>query len=181
MINACDLCRNKLPFEPRPIFQFTKESTILLVGQAPGIKAHDSGIPWNDKSGDRLREWLGVSKELFYNPSIFAIVPMAFCYPGRGNGGDLPPPKECSQTWMPRIREHLSNIKLEVYVGKHACDYRFGRLSNLTNFLKRKYKSNDREIALPHPSPRNNIWLAKNKWFEEEAVPVIREKCQSFL
>lgn len=175
-IKKCELCKEHLPLAPNPIVQFSKSSRILIVGQAPGLLAHNSSIPWNDKSGERLREWLRLSEEQFYNPKLVAIVPMGFCYPGKGKSGDLPPRKECAPKWMQPIRDYLTNIKLEIYVGKYACDYAFGKKSNFNELIQTQAVSKDNRIALPHPSPRNNIWLAKNKWFEKEVLPKIRKK-----
>lgn len=175
-IKDCTLCRDDLPLDPNPIVQFNKKSKILIVGQAPGIAAHNTSTPWDDKSGERLRHWLELSTEDFYNPSLVAIVPMGFCYPGKGKSGDLPPRKECAQRWMQEVRSYLTNIEIEIYIGKYACDREFGKYDNLTNLIKRTYESQSHKIVLPHPSPRNNIWLKKNQWFERDAIPLIRER-----
>ncbi|WP_290736959.1 uracil-DNA glycosylase family protein [Halobacteriovorax sp. JY17] len=180
-IKKCQICKDFLPYDPNPIIQFKKSSKILIVGQAPGVLAHNSSKPWDDKSGERLREWLGITDKQFYNPSIVALVPMGFCYPGKGKSGDLPPRKECAEEWMEPVRNYLTNIKLEIYIGKYACDREFGKYGNLTTLIKNQYKSKDNKIVLPHPSPRNNIWLAKNRWFEKDALPYIKRKCRKFL
>lgn len=180
-IKKCTICKDHLPYKPKPIFQFTKKAKILVIGQAPGDKTHHSGKPWDDKSGERLREWLDVTSKQFYNPSLFAIVPMGFCYPGKGKSGDLPPRPECAEKWMEPIRNYLTNIKLEIYIGKYACDYHFNKYKDLTSLIKKQYTSKDNKIVLPHPSPRNNIWLSKNPWFVKKALPLIQKKCLSYL
>jgi uracil-DNA glycosylase len=180
-IKKCTICSDFLPCEPNPILQFKKSSKILIVGQAPGILAHNSSVPWDDKSGERLRHWLGISDDQFYDSSEIAIVPMGFCYPGKGKSGDLPPRKECAVKWMKSIRDYLTNIELEIYIGKYACDYEFGKYGTLAELVKRQYKSKEGRVVLPHPSPRNNIWLAKNSWFEQDAIPFIRKKVKLYL
>lgn len=175
-IKKCELCKEHLPFAPNPIVQFSKTSRILIVGQAPGILAHQSSTPWNDKSGERLREWLQIGPEQFYDPELVAIVPMGFCYPGKGKSGDLPPRKECAPRWMELIRDYLKQIDLEIYIGKYACDYFFGKKTAFNKLIQNQAISPDQRIALPHPSPRNNIWLAKNSWFEKDVLPKVRNK-----
>ncbi len=174
-ISRCTFCVEHLPLGPRPIVSFSEKSKILIVGQAPGTRVHETGIAWNDPSGDRLRTWLNVTREEFYDTDNFAIAPMGFCYPGRGKTGDNPPRPECAPLWMNRIIDSLVNIKLTILIGQYAQDY----------FLKTKKKKtltetvrNWREyfpdfVVLPHPSPRNNIWLKKNEWFERELIPEI--------
>ncbi len=177
-IKNCTLCKKYLPYKPKPIFQFSRESKILIIGQAPGLQAHHSGIPWDDKSGDRLRDWLGVTSEQFYNPSLFALVPMGFCYPGKGRSGDLPPRPECASTWLDSIKQYLQEIKLEIYIGKYSCDYHFGKYSTLTALIKEQSDLTKNKVVLVHPSPRNNIWLAKNSWFENEVLKGLKKRVQ---
>ena len=172
------VCKKYLPYSPRPIFCFSKDSNILLVGQAPGTRAHQTGVPWNDPSGVRLREWLGVSEEAFYAPKNFAIVPMALCYPGKGKSGDFPPRPECAELWMEPIHSHLRRTKLTLLIGRYAQKYFLSNefKGNLTLTVKnwRQYQPN--YFVLPHPSPRNNAWLKKNPWFEKEILPSLRKQ-----
>ncbi len=174
-ISACDLCRNELPFAPRPILQFHSASELLLVGQAPGLRAHESGIPWNDASGIRLREWLCVSEKDFYNPKKISIVPMGFCYPGKNKSGDLPPRKECQIRWMDSILSELKLVKKIILVGNHATTYFLGP-GKLASQIREHANNDSPFVVLPHPSPRNFIWLNQNPWFEKEALMRIRNK-----
>lgn len=180
-IRSCTLCEGALPLSPKPILQFHHKARVLLVGQAPGIRAHESGKPWNDASGDRLRSWLSMDASVFYDPKSLSIVPMGFCYPGRGKTGDLPPRKECSVRWMDSILAHLKNLEHIVLVGSYSTNYFLGP-GDLTQKIKEHAWGTSEYIVLPHPSPRNNIWLSKNPWFENEALPQIRQKikCLSF-
>ncbi len=174
-IKSCNLCREHLPFAPKPILQFHRSSELLLVGQAPGTKAHESGIPWNDPSGVRLRQWLQVSDETFYDPKKISIVPMGFCYPGPGTSGDLPPRPECSERWMQSILSHLTNVRTIILVGAYSSTYFLGA-GDLRSKIRDHATNASRFVVLPHPSPRNNIWLKKNEWFERESLPRIRRK-----
>ncbi len=172
------VCKKYLPYSPRPIFCFSKDSNILLVGQAPGTRAHQTGVPWNDPSGVRLREWLGVSEGAFYDPKNFAIVPMAFCYPGKGKSGDLPPRPECAELWMEPIHSHLRRKKLTLLIGHYAQKYFLSKefKGNLTLTVKNWRQYQPSYFVLPHPSPRNNAWLKKNPWFEKEILPSLRKQ-----
>ena len=181
-ILACTLCKRHLPFSPKPILNFSASSKILIVGQAPGTKAHESATPWNDASGERLRQWLGVDKNQFYNLKLFAIVPMGFCYPGRGKSGDLPPRPECSEKWMQSILSHLKKIEITILIGAYAQSYFLKTTSgDLTSTVKDWKKFSPHFFPLPHPSPRNNIWLAKNLWFEKDLVPVLKKTVTNLL
>lgn len=167
-IRACRVCEPELPLGANPIIRMAESARVLVVGQAPGSRVHQTNIPWNDLSGTRLREWMGVSAANFYgNPGI-AIVPMGFCYPGKGKSGDLPPRKECAQLWRPKIHKLLSDVQLTLLIGQYAQNY----------YLQHEYKSLTEVVAhwqefmpsffpIPHPSPRNNLWLRKNPWFDE--------------
>ena len=177
-IRACSLCKEHLPLDPRPILSFSAQAKIMITGQAPGIKAHESNTPWSDASGNRLREWLGISKEEFYDPKKIAIVPMGFCYPGKGKSGDLPPRPECSEKWMERIRDHLKNVEFHILIGSYAIKY-FLEEDDLTQTVKNWKKYFPKTIPLPHPSPRNNIWLKKNNWFEKDLVPLLQKAIQN--
>lgn len=174
-IKSCNLCHDVLPLEPKPILQFHRKARILLVGQAPGIKAHNNHKPWSDASGRKLREWLSVSDQDFYDPKKISIVPMGFCYPGRGESGDLPPRKECSARWMDSILSYMTELELIILIGNYSTKYFLGN-GNLTDYIKEHSETDSRFIVFPHPSPRNNIWLKKNEWFELKSLEQIRQK-----
>lgn len=174
-IHQCRLCAASLPLAPTPILQFSSSAQIIIIGQAPGIHAHQSQKPWNDASGVRLREWLGISDQTFYNPKEVAIVPMGFCYPGTGKTGDLPPRPECAKTWHAQIHSQLPNLKATFLIGQYAQKYYLKDKRNLTQRCQNWRDYWPQYLVLPHPSPRNNIWLRKNPWFEEDALPNIRK------
>ncbi len=182
-IKACILCEADLPFPPRPTFSFSVTSKILIVGQAPGIKVQESGIPWNDASGDRLREWMGVTNKQFYSTKNFSIVPMGFCYPGKGKSGDLPPRPECAETWMEPIFEKLPKRQLTLLIGQYAQSWFLKSLkkATLTETVKNWKTYLPEYFVLPHPSPRNNIWLKKNPWFEKTLVPQLEKRVGEIL
>jgi uracil-DNA glycosylase len=153
---------------------------LLIVGQAPGTKVHESGIPWNDPSGDRLRDWLELSPERFYDETDIAIVPMGFCYPGKGKSGDLPPRPECAPLWHDALLQRMPRLELTLLVGSYAQDYYLGKSGDtLTDRVRRYREFGPRFFPLPHPSPRNTLWLRRNPWFEEEVVPALRERLAS--
>ncbi len=176
-IRACRLCAEHLPLGPRPVFQALPSARILVVGQAPGTAVHKSGIPFDDPSGERLRGWLGVSKQQFYDASKIALVPMGFCYPGRGKGGDLPPRPECAQTWRSALLAHLKNVELTVLVGRYAVDWHLQppRGHTLTQVVAGWRSHLPARVPLPHPSPRNTLWLRRNPWVEAELVPELQK------
>lgn len=178
-IRSCELCTDVLPFAPKPILQIAPQARMLIMGQAPGLAAHNSGIPWNDASGKRLREWLQIERETFYSPEV-AIVPMGFCYPGRGKSGDLPPRRECHTRWMDTLLCDLPEIRLKILVGTYAVRFFFPH-SSLNELIQEHSQSESEFIVLPHPSPRNNIWLARESWFEKEALKKIQEKLRFCL
>jgi len=182
-IRKCRECQAHLPFAPRPIIAANGEARILIMGQAPGVRVHNSGVPWDDPSGERLREWMGISSTDFYDASKVAIVPMGFCYPGKGNTGDLPPRKECSQLWHERLLSELDNVKLTVVVGRYAQAYRLGGLnkSTLTKTVSSWREFTPSCLPLPHPSPLNNRWLKKNAWFETDVVPYLKMRTNRLL
>ena len=182
-IRSCTLCAEHLPFGPRPIIQVSGFAKILIVGQAPGSRVHETGIPFNDPSGDRLREWMGIDKEVFYDEKKIALVPMGFCFPGTGKLGDLPPRPECADTWRVKLLEQLNNIQLTIIVGQYAQAWHLdqGSKVNLTEIVMAWREYWPKVIPLPHPSPRNNIWLKKNPWFVEEVLPTLRRKVKSVL
>jgi uracil-DNA glycosylase len=177
-IRNCTVCKDLLPNVPRPIIQASRVSKIVIVGQAPGQKVQNSGIPWDDASGNNLREWLGVDKQTFYNEKIFALVPMGFCFPGSGKSGDLPPRPECAPLWHQRVLKLMTEVKLTLLIGQYAQNYYLKNTAkdSLTETVKNYSEYLPNYIPLPHPSPRNNIWQKKNGWFKESLIPVLQEK-----
>ncbi|OOE57664.1 IclR family transcriptional regulator [Salinivibrio sp. ML323] len=179
---ACRLCQHWLPDGPRPVIQASANARVLIIGQAPGQRVHESGLPFNDPSGDRLREWLGVTREQFYQPDLFAIMPMGFCYPGKGQSGDLPPARICAPVWHQAIKAHLPHVAVTLLIGQYAQRYHLAnKPKTLTETVKHWQKWAPHTFALPHPSPRNTLWLRRNPWFEEEVVPAIRYHVQQAL
>jgi len=178
-IRACRICAAHLPLGPRPVVQASATSRLLIVSQAPGRKVHETGIPFNDPSGDRLRDWLGIDKSVFYDAEKIAIVPMGFCFPGTGKSGDLPPRPECAPTWHPRLLPLLTKVRLTLAIGQYAQAGLLGerRGSTLTDTVRdwRKHLEHG-VLPLPHPSPRNQLWLRRNPWFETDVLPVLRER-----
>ncbi len=174
-MRACQLCEKHLPLGPRPVFLLSEKSKILVVGQAPGTKVHNTGIPWNDASGDRLRDWMGVSKEQFYDTDVFGIVPMGLCYPGRGKGGDNPPRPECAPLWMPKVLD-LIKPELIILAGLYSQKYflKDHCKETLTQTVQNWKDYAPKYFVLPHPSPRNNIWLKKNPWFERKLLKPLK-------
>jgi len=182
-VSKCVICEPHLPLGARPVIQFNPNARILIAGQAPGIKVHETGVPFNDASGNRLREWLGLTRDEFYDANNIAILPMGFCYPGRGKSGDLPPRKECAPAWRERLLAALPNIELTIVLGKYAQAYHLPETKKmpLTELVKswREYWPN--YLVLPHPSPRNNIWLKKNPWFEQDVLPELDKHVAAIL
>ncbi len=175
-VKACTICATHLPLGPRPVFQLHPKAKILIVGQAPGVRVHESGIPFNDPSGDRLRAWMGVDRDIFYDAEKIAILPMGFCYPGTGKSGDLPPRPECAEHWRKKLLAQLPNIELTLVIGQYAQDWHLGKRQkeNLTETVRAWKDYWPKILVLPHPSPRNNIWLKKNPWFEKEILPQLK-------
>lgn len=181
-VRGCRLCEAHLPAGPRPVLQLSAGARILVAGQAPGRRVHASGLPFDDPSGDRLRDWLGVTREVFYDPARLAIVPMGFCYPGTGKSGDLPPRPECAPAWRAKLLGHLDALELTLVIGQYAHAYHFGGgRRSLTETVRDWRAYWPSVVPLPHPSPRNNLWLRKNPWFEAEVVPALRERVASVL
>jgi uracil-DNA glycosylase len=181
-VRACTICKADLPLGPRPVLQLHGRARILIAGQAPGRKVHESGVPFDDASGNRLREWLGVTREAFYDPKQIAILPMGFCYPGTGKSGDLPPRPECAPAWREPLLKRLRGLELTLVLGKYAQDYHFGETgSSLTELVKSWRDYWPKLVPLPHPSPRNNLWLRRNPWFEAEVLPRLRKRVSALL
>lgn len=175
-MRSCRLCAAALPQEPKPIFQLHVQARILIAGQAPGVRAQQSGVPFDDASGERLRDWMGVARDMFYDPECIAILPMGFCYPGRGRSGDLPPRPECANAWRQAVLDRLGNLRLTLLIGSYALDWHLGdrQQATLTDTVRAWKNYLPSILPLPHPSPRNNIWLRKNPWFEAEVLPALR-------
>nr|WP_282452922.1 uracil-DNA glycosylase family protein [Lysobacter sp. CAU 1642] len=182
-IRACKLCESQLPLGANPVLRAHPKARLLVVGQAPGTRVHHSGIPWNDSSGIRLRHWLGIERERFYDERSVAIVPMGFCYPGTGSSGDLPPRPECSKTWHPKLLPLLPNIQLTLLIGHYAQAYFLGaeRGRTLTDTVRDWQRYLPKYLPMPHPSPRNQLWLRSNPWFEADLVPVLRKRVADVL
>lgn len=182
-IRACTECEKDLPCGPRPIVAAHQDAPILIVGQAPGQRVHDSGVPWDDPSGERLRDWLGIDSNLFYDESKIALVPMGFCYPGTGKSGDLPPRTECAELWHERLFSELKGVKLTLLLGAYAQKHQLGkrRKPTLTATVKAWKQFTPASLPLPHPSPRNNIWMKKNPWFAEEVLPYLKRRVKRVL
>ncbi|MFK2871969.1 uracil-DNA glycosylase family protein [Dyella lipolytica] len=183
-IRTCRLCAAHLPDGPRPVVQATTSSRLLIVSQAPGRKVHASGIPFDDVSGDRLRTWLGIDRATFYDATRIAIVPMGFCFPGSSRGGDLPPRPECAPTWHPRLLPRLTQVQLTLAIGQYAQAGILGahRGRTLTDTVQgwRSHLAHG-VLPLPHPSPRNQLWLKRNPWFESDLLPVLRQRVMQVL
>ncbi len=182
-VRACQVCAAHLPLGPRPIVQAGMAARLLIVGQAPGAKVHASGVPWDDASGRRLREWLGIDADVFYDPDRVAILPMGFCYPGRGAGGDLPPRKECAPLWFERLLAHLPRIALTLLIGQYAQKHFLGaaRRGSLSDTVAAYADYLPRYLPLPHPSPRNTAWFKHHPWFEREVLPALRGRVREVL
>ncbi|MEK6152961.1 uracil-DNA glycosylase family protein [Flavobacteriaceae bacterium 3-367] len=177
-IRACEVCRAQLPLGPRPIVAAHPDAKIIIIGQAPGTKVHETGIPWDDPSGRQLRKWLNVSDAVFYDASQIALIPMGFCYPGKGKSGDLPPRPECAPLWHEALWEAMPQLELIVLIGTYAQNYYLGERTkkNLTETVQAYRDYLPKYIPLPHPSPRNRFWLSKNPWFNDQVVPELQER-----
>lgn len=180
-IRECSLCKEFIT--PNPVVSASKKSKIIIVGQAPGTKVHLSGIPWDDASGRQLRKWLGVTDDVFYQEDLFGIIPMGFCYPGKGKTGDLPPRKECAPQWHDMLFNKMNEVELVLLIGMYAQNYYLKKTAKrtLTETVNNYKEYLPKYFVLPHPSPRNRFWLTKNKWFEKDVVPQLKEKVQQIL
>ena len=179
---ACTICKD-LPLGPRPLFQLSPTARVLIVGQAPGRKTHEKGIPFDDPSGVRLRDWMGVSTDTFYDASSIAILPMAFCFPGTGKSGDLPPRPECAEAWRRPMLGYLEQVELTLIIGRYARDWHLPdrESESLTETIKDWRSLAPSIIPLPHPSPRNNRWLKQNPWFAQDLLPVLKDRISGLL
>jgi uracil-DNA glycosylase len=182
-IRNCNECEKHLEFGVNPVVAASSKSRIVIIGQAPGRVVHNTGIPWNDKSGDNLRNWLGIEKPAFYNENLFALMPMSFCYPGKDKKGDLPPRPECAPLWHGSLLEQMKQASLILLIGQYAQNYYLGpkaketlteTVADFKNYLPQYF-------PLPHPSPRNNIWQVKNKWFEREVLPTLKTRIKQIV
>ncbi len=182
-IRACHLCEANLPLGPRPVLRASTTARILIVGQAPGRRVHETGIPWNDPSGDRLRLWVQMTREQFYDQRHIAIVPAGLCFPGSGPRGDAPPRPECAPLWHPKLRALMPKIRLTLLIGQYAQAYYLGkrRKKSLRETVMAYQEYLPEFLPLPHPSPRNQLWLKQNPWFEGEVIAVLRDKVVSTL
>lgn len=182
-IRACRVCEHALGFPPRPIVQAGRSARVLIVGQAPGSKVHASGFPWDDDSGDRLRGWLRMERETFYDPEQVALVPMGLCYPGKGNGGDLPPRPECAPLWHARLLAQMPDIRLTLLVGQYAQAAHLPRAlrPSLTEAVRRHAEAPDGPFPLPHPAWRSRLWMAKHPWFEADVLPALQQRVRETL
>ncbi len=182
-IRGCEVCKAHLPLGPRPIVVAHPNAKIVIIGQAPGTKVHTTGVPWDDPSGKQLRKWLGVTDEVFYDETKIALIPMGFCYPGKGKSGDLPPRTECAPLWHESLFDAMTQLELVILIGTYAQKYYLGKgmKKTLTETVK-SYKSYlPKYFPLPHPSPRNRFWLSKNPWFEERVILDLKEGVSAIL
>lgn len=187
---ACTLCAADLPQGPRPVLQWHPQARILIAGQAPGRKVHASGVPFDDASGERLRAWLGVDKAVFYDPKQVAILPMGFCYPGTGKSGDLPPRPECAPAWRAPLVSALQGLRLTLVLGQYAQAWHLptrdgeapqGVTEQVQGWRERLSGPGPHTLALPHPSPRNNLWLQRNPWFAQDVLPALQARVKAAL
>lgn len=182
-VRACRVCAGHLPLGPRPVLQAGVGARILIVGQAPGARVHASGVPWDDPSGARLRRWMGVDEAIFYDPERVAIIPMGFCYPGRGKGGDNPPRPECAELWLDPLLSQLPDVRLTLLIGQYAQRHFLGRRRHpsLTETVQAWRQFAPDQFPLPHPSPRNQPWFARHPWFEEDLIPHLQRRVAEAL
>ena len=183
-VRACRLCAADLPLGPRPVLHVHAQTRLLLLSQAPGTRVHETGLTFNDRSGDRLRDWLGITREQFYGNKRLGVMAMGFCYPGRdARGGDKPPMRICAPTWHPRLRRLLPQVELSLLVGQYAIDYYLGarRKASLTETVRAWREYMPDFLPRPHPSWRNIGWLKHNPWFERDVIPELRRQVKRLL
>lgn len=182
-VRACRVCEPHLPLGPKPVIRASHTARLLIVGQAPGTRVHASGLSWNDPSGDRLRDWMAIDRDIFYDEARIAVLPMGFCYPGKGARGDLPPRPECAALWRAPLHAALPQIEFTLLIGQYAQRYYLGKRKKATLadtvHAWREYLPH--YLPLPHPSPRNILWFRRNPWFEREVVPALRAQVQARL
>ncbi|RXS41438.1 uracil-DNA glycosylase family protein [Idiomarina sp. 29L] len=176
-VRQCTLCEPELPMGARPVVQLHPDAKVLVAGQAPGRRVHASGKPFDDPSGDRLRQWMGIDKSTFYDAEKLAIIPMGLCYPGTGKSGDLPPRPECAPAWRHKLLEQLPNLELTLAIGQYAQSWHIDEpKQTLTERVKNWKHYWPEVLPLPHPSPRNNLWLKRNPWFEDAVIPTLQKR-----
>ncbi|MFT5286185.1 MAG: uracil-DNA glycosylase [Planctomycetota bacterium] len=181
-VRACTICEDALVDGVRPVLQVHPEARVLIAGQAPGRKVHESGVPFEDASGDRLRSWMGVSRETFYDSRKIAILPMGFCFPGTGKSGNLAPRLECAPAWRTELLEHMQEVKLTLVIGRYAQDYHLqAQKQTVTEIVKNWKQAWPKIVPLPHPSPRKNMWIRRNPWFSDELIPELQERVSKVL
>lgn len=180
-VRSCTLCADHLPLGPNPVFRVHPDAKILIAAQAPGIRVHQTGLPFNDASGDRLRDWMGIDRETFYDATHIAFLPMGFCYPGTGKSGDLPPRKECAPQWQSKLLAQLPNLQLTLVIGQYAQAWHLKNKASVTQNVKAWRDTWPYLLPLPHPSGRNNIWLKQNPWFMEEVLPALKVRVRLIL
>jgi uracil-DNA glycosylase len=181
-VRDCRICADELPLGPRPVLQLDPRARILIAAQAPGRKAHATGVAFSDASGDRLRQWMGVRAGQFYDASTIAILPMGFCYPGTGSSGDLPPRPECAAHWRARLLALLPNLELTLVIGRYAQAYHLSDSGRSVTEAARAWRESwPAVVPLPHPSPRNNLWLRRNPWFDQDLLPSLRDRVAEVL
>jgi len=182
-IQGCNLCEKHLALGPRPIVAAHPKSKIAIIGQAPGAKVHQTGVPWDDPSGKKLREWLNVTEQQFYNKQLFALIPMGFCYPGKGKSGDLPPRPECAPKWHNPLMDQMPNLDLIILIGQYAQNHYLGDTmkKNLTETVNNYNIYLPKYFVLPHPSPRNRFWLQKNPWFGKQVLPELQKRVNALI
>ena len=182
-IRQCTICAEHLPLGPRPILSAHPNAKIIIIGQAPGSKVHKTGIPWDDPSGNQLRKWLDVTDDVFYDETKIALIPMGFCYPGKGKSGDLPPRPECAPQWHQKLLDKMPNVELIILIGMYAQKYYLGENAKrtLTETVANYKAYLPTYLPLPHPSPRNRFWLTKNPWFQDLVLPLLKEKTKKII
>ncbi len=182
LVRQCRICESHLPLGPRPVLQIDPRATILIAGQAPGRRVHASGVAFDDPSGERLRDWMGITRDVFYDASRIALLPMGFCYPGTGRSGDLPPRVECAPAWRKPLLDQLPHVELTLVIGRYALAWHLpASRANVTDTVRGWRAHAPQIVPLPHPSPRNNIWLKRNPWFAEELLPSLKARVRKAL